>query len=465
MPITKHNFLVTDAAEIPRAIAEAFHLASTGRPGPVLVDIPKDVLQAKTDLRLAAGAATCPATGRRLRPHGKQIREAAKLIAAARRPVLYVGGGVLKAEAVRGAAAAGRADRHPGRHHADGAAARSRTATRSTSACPACTAPSPRSARCRRPTCSSRSAPGSTTGSPASSRRSRPGAKIVHADIDPAEIGKNRRADVPIVGDAKRGDRRADRRPSRPSSEAGTRADLTDVVGASSTTWRDTLPARLRLAGRRLARPRSTSSSGSARSPARTRSTPRASASTRCGRRSSSSTRSRGTWLNSGGLGTMGYAVPAAMGAKVGRPGRRGLGDRRRRLLPDDQPGARHLRDRGHPDQGRRHQQRQPGHGPAVADPVLRRALLQHRPRHAQAPHPGLRDAGRGAGLRRAARASRATTSTGRSRRRWRSTTARSSSTSWSARTRRSGRWSPPAPATTRSWPPAASGRCSTATS
>src|ERR687894_436000 len=98
MPITKHNFLVTDAAEIPRAIAEAFHLASTGRPGPVLVDISKDALQAKTtftwppELRLPGYRPTT-------RPHGKQIREAAKLITAAHRPVLYVGGGVLKAGA------------------------------------------------------------------------------------------------------------------------------------------------------------------------------------------------------------------------------------------------------------------------------------------------------------------------------------------------------------------------------
>ncbi|MGH3782421.1 MAG: thiamine pyrophosphate-binding protein, partial [Pseudonocardiaceae bacterium] len=98
MPITKHNMLVKDAAEIPRAIAEAFHLASTGRPGPVLVDIPKDVLQAQTvfvwppELQLPGYRPTT-------RPHGKQIREAARLIAAARRPVLYVGGGVIKARA------------------------------------------------------------------------------------------------------------------------------------------------------------------------------------------------------------------------------------------------------------------------------------------------------------------------------------------------------------------------------
>ncbi|MDT7663330.1 MAG: acetolactate synthase large subunit, partial [Pseudonocardiales bacterium] len=98
LPITKHNMLVIDPIDIPRAIAEAFHLASTGRPGPVLVDIPKDVLQEQTtfswppELKLPGYRPTT-------RPHGKQIREAARLIAAARRPVLYVGGGVVKAAA------------------------------------------------------------------------------------------------------------------------------------------------------------------------------------------------------------------------------------------------------------------------------------------------------------------------------------------------------------------------------
>ena len=94
------------------------------------------------------------------------------------------------------------------------------------------------------------------------------------------------------------------------------------------------------------------------------------------------------TWINSGGLGTMGFAVPAAMGAKVGRPDTTGVGDRRRRLLPDDQPGARHLRDQRHPDQGRDHQQRVARHGAAVADAVLQRALQQHRPAHVQARSP-----------------------------------------------------------------------------
>src|SRR5690242_7974308 len=98
MPVTKHNMLVKDPAEIPRAIAEAFHLAATGRPGPVLVDIPKDVLQEQTYF-LWPPELQLPGYRPTTRPHGKQIREAARLLANARRPVLYVGGGVIKAAA------------------------------------------------------------------------------------------------------------------------------------------------------------------------------------------------------------------------------------------------------------------------------------------------------------------------------------------------------------------------------
>ncbi|MFE9881399.1 thiamine pyrophosphate-binding protein, partial [Streptomyces sp. NPDC005784] len=98
MPITKHNFLVTKAEDIPRTIAEAFHIASTGRPGPVLVDIAKDALQARTVFQWPP-AQDLPGYRPVTKPHAKQIREAAKLLTQARRPVLYVGGGVLKANA------------------------------------------------------------------------------------------------------------------------------------------------------------------------------------------------------------------------------------------------------------------------------------------------------------------------------------------------------------------------------
>src|SRR6201991_4831896 len=201
MPVTKHNVLVKDAAEIPRAIAEAFHLASTGRPGPVLVDIPKDVLQERTTFSWPPEF-KLPGYRPTTRPHGKQIREAAKLISSAHRPVLYVGGGVLKAEAsaellelaeltgipvvttlmARGVFP----DSHrqhvgmPGMHGTVTAVA----AMQESDLLVALGARFDDRA----------------TGHLASFA---PGAAVVHADIDPAEISKNRRADVPIVGDAK----------------------------------------------------------------------------------------------------------------------------------------------------------------------------------------------------------------------------------------------------------------------
>src|SRR3954465_14901669 len=98
LPITKHNYLVQSGEELPRVLAEAFHLAGTGRPGPVLVDIPKDVLQKQTTFKWPP-TMELPGYHPTLHPHGKQIREAARLIAVAKRPVLYVGGGVIKAKA------------------------------------------------------------------------------------------------------------------------------------------------------------------------------------------------------------------------------------------------------------------------------------------------------------------------------------------------------------------------------
>src|SRR3954453_18414472 len=100
MPIPKHNFLVQDADEIPRVLAEAFHIAATGRPGPVLVDIAKDALQAPTTFTWPVEM-QLPGYRPSARPHGKQVREAARLIVDAKKPVLYVGGGVLKAHAAQ----------------------------------------------------------------------------------------------------------------------------------------------------------------------------------------------------------------------------------------------------------------------------------------------------------------------------------------------------------------------------
>ncbi len=98
MPVTKHNWLVTDAADIPRIVREAFHVATTGRPGPVLVDVPKDVANAAMDWYWPESV-ELPGYKPNTKGHAKQIKEAARLINSARRPVIYAGGGILKARA------------------------------------------------------------------------------------------------------------------------------------------------------------------------------------------------------------------------------------------------------------------------------------------------------------------------------------------------------------------------------
>lgn len=288
MPITKHNFLVTDPAEIPRTIAEAFHIASTGRPGPVLVDIAKDALQAQTTF-VWPPHTELPGYRPVTKPHAKQIREAARLITESKRPVLYVGGGVIEAGAtaelkvlaeLTGApvtttlmALGAFPDSHPqhvgmpGMHGAVTAV-----------------------------TALQKSDLLITLGARFDDRVTgklesfAPYAKVVHADIDPAEIGKNRAADVPIVGDAREViadlivavqaeyDSQATRATTAPGGG-------TSTAGATPIRWATTCRTT-------AASPRSRSSSGSASSPPPTPSTPRASASTRCGPPTSSTTSS-----------------------------------------------------------------------------------------------------------------------------------------------------------------------------
>jgi acetolactate synthase I/II/III large subunit len=315
LPITKHNMLVTDARDIPRAITEAFHLASTGRPGPVLVDIPKDVLQEQTTFSWPAEM-RLPGYRPTTRPHGKQIREAAKLICAAQKPVFYVGGGVLKAQAsaelmrlaeltnipvvttlmARGAFP----DSHPqhvGMPGMHGTVAAVAAMQRSDLLIALGARFDDR-----------------VTGQLASFA---PNAQIVHADIDPAEISKNRRADVPIVGDCREVIVELIEAVQAERAEHGT-ADLTSwwayLDNARSTyplgyTW----PADGSLSPEyvierigKIAGPDAVYAAGVGQHQMWAAQfiryeKPR-------------------SWLNSGGLGTMGFAVPAAMGAKMARP-------------------------------------------------------------------------------------------------------------------------------------------------
>ena len=316
MPITKHNYLVTDPAEIPRAIAEAFHIASTGRPGPVLVDISKDALVAQTTFRWPPQI-DLPGYRPVARPHSKQIREAARLIAEARRPILYVGGGVIRARATdelrrlveltqiplvttlmaRGAVP----DSHPlhlgmpGMHGSVAAVTGLQKADLII-------------------------ALGARFDDRVTGQLSTfaPYAKVVHADIDPAEISKNRTADVPIVGDCK-----------------DVIAELIDVITADQATrgpadyaewhttvqeWKQTYPVGYTPAKEGLSPQYVIERIGAL-------SGPEATYVAGVGQHQMWAAQfveySRpNSWLNSGGLGTMGYSVPAAMGAKVAEPHR-----------------------------------------------------------------------------------------------------------------------------------------------
>ena len=139
LPITKHNFLVQRAVDMPRAIAEAFHLAGTGRPGPVLVDLPKDVLQERApfDWPPKHGPARIPAGDP---PHGKQVREAARLIATCAPAGALRRWRRAQGASHRGAAATGRTHRYPGGHHTDGPRRVPGQPPPAPRACPACTA-------------------------------------------------------------------------------------------------------------------------------------------------------------------------------------------------------------------------------------------------------------------------------------------------------------------------------------
>ncbi|GAB2548016.1 acetolactate synthase large subunit [Nocardia heshunensis] len=320
MACTKHNFLVTDPIDIPRMLAEAFHLASTGRPGAVLVDIPKDVLQAQTTFSWPPEM-KLPGYRPVTKPHGKQVREAARMIMDAKQPVLYVGGGVIKADAneellelaeltgipvvttlmARGAFP----DSHtlnmgmPGMHGTVGAVAALQ-----------------------------RSDLLITLGARFDDRVTGQldsfavNAKVIHADIDPAEIGKNRHADVPIVGDCREVITELIETLKADPAASG-KAPLLDL-----TEWwsylsgiRDSYPLGWK-----------TPSDGSL-SPEFVieklgqMAGPDAIYCAGVGQHQMWAAQfvkyeKPRTWLNSGGLGTMGYAVPAAMGAKMGMPDR-----------------------------------------------------------------------------------------------------------------------------------------------
>jgi acetolactate synthase-1/2/3 large subunit len=315
MPVTKHNFLVMDAQEIPKTIAEAFHIARTGRPGPVLVDIPKDVLQAEMAWWYPEEV-DLPGYRPVTKGNPKQIREAAKLILSAKQPVLYTGGGIIRAGASdelrrlveltgvptvttlmgRGAIP----DDHelclgmPGMHG-------NYTAVTALQKSDLLISLGVRF-------------DDRVTGKLATFA---PNAKIIHADIDPAEIGKNRAVDVPIVGDARSVIHELNEILEAMIEERG-KPDFAAWV-KTVQGWQKKYPYKYTQTADGPLKPeyvieqigKITKGDGVYVAGVGQHQM-WASQYLRFKRPN--------TWLNSGGLGTMGYAVPAAMGAKVGRP-------------------------------------------------------------------------------------------------------------------------------------------------
>jgi acetolactate synthase-1/2/3 large subunit len=314
MPVTKHNYLITDPAEIPRAIAEAFYIASTGRPGAVLVDIAKDALQKETTFNYPKNVSLA-GYNPVVEPKQDAINDAAALISQSKKPVLYVGGGVIKANAakellqfaeVAGApvvttlmARGAFPDSHkqhlgmPGMHGTVAAVTALQKADLLITL-------------------------GARFDDRVTGKLSTfaPNAKIIHADIDPAEIGKNRHADVALIGDLKNILRALT--PATKSALAKSQPDLTAWL-AETYGWRSKFPLGYDKPSDGSVSPQYVIE--------------------RIGKISGTDTifaagvgqhqmwasqfigyEKPRTWLNSGGLGTMGYAVPAAMGAKVGAP-------------------------------------------------------------------------------------------------------------------------------------------------
>jgi acetolactate synthase-1/2/3 large subunit len=314
MPFTKHNFLVTNPQDIPRVIAEAFHIATTGRPGPVLVDITKDALQKEvsynwpTSINLAGYKP-------QFAPSQNAINDAAALIASSHKPVFYVGGGVIKANGARellelaellGApvvttlmARGAFPDSHPLHMGMPGMHGTVAAVTALQKADLLITLGARFDDR--------------VTGKLSTFAVN---AKVVHADIDPAEIGKNRYADVAVIGDVRETMKALV--PALKAALAKSHPDLApwldsmnklratyplgyDVPSDGSLSPQFVIERLSQICG-----PDTIFAAGVGQhqmwaSQFVKYEKPR-------------------TWLNSGGAGTMGYAVPAAMGAKVGAP-------------------------------------------------------------------------------------------------------------------------------------------------
>jgi acetolactate synthase-1/2/3 large subunit len=321
--VTKHNYLVTDAADIPQTIAEAFHIATTGRPGPVLVDVPKDIVDPtnpRSELEWYwPESLDMPGYKPTTKGHARQIKEAAKLILASTRPVIYAGGGILKAraaDALRELAElcdipvvttlncrGGFPDSHPLALGMPGMHGNFTAITTMQESDLLITLGARFDDRVT----------GKLDGFA-------PDAKVIHADVDPAELGKIRRPDVPIVGDCRlviEALIEAIKHNGGPDVQPDRSAWKSRISG-----WQERFPLTYEQSapGDRL-KPQYVIEQLRDLSPDDTIVT------SGVGQHQMFASQywkfdHPYTWINSGGLGTMGFSIPAAIGAKVGQPDR-----------------------------------------------------------------------------------------------------------------------------------------------
>ncbi len=380
IPVVKHSWLVQDVDQIPHVLKAAFHVASTGRSGPVLVDIPRDVQEAELDFEYP-DSVDLPGWKPPQKGHPRQIARAAQALAAAERPVLYVGGGTLNADAcdeLRALAELGRLpvvttlmgkssfpETHelhlgwPGMH-------------------------GPKWSNWAMNKCDLLVAVGArfddrVTGKLAAFA---PGATVIHLDIDSAEISKLRQADIPVVGPLKQvlSDLAGELRALHGTGHI----PRTEPWLRQLTAWREEFPLRYGASADTL-KPQLVLETLQELTAGRDdvvwttgvgQHQMWAMQYLLCDRPRS--------FITSGGLGTMGYGVPCGDRREGGATRCDRRLRRRRRLLPDDPAGAGDVRAGRTPDRGRHREQRLPRDGPPVARHVLRRAPVADPPDEAR---------------------------------------------------------------------------------